>query len=87
MIAQDYNQEVPFNEYPELKQLCWSEHLDKISREAAFHKYLDDWGFINKHELTPKEIKLIKILDNQFGQLINVHEIPSSKNIQPNQQA
>ena len=49
-------------DYPQLKLLCWNNHLDTMNAEDALFIYENEWLLVDEKTLTEKELSLINQL-------------------------
>lgn len=60
---------VEVNRYPQLKLLCWNQHVPYISADYAWSLYERNWRFVVPEQLEPNEYALVESLSKRFGRL------------------
>jgi hypothetical protein len=55
-------------EFPQLRMLAWSRDVTHpIPAEEAFALYERNWRFVDKDQMTEREMQLIRSLADRFG--------------------
>ncbi|UAY90582.1 hypothetical protein KSL88_13665 [Pectobacterium polaris] len=59
--------EIIRGEYPELDNVLWDYHAQKIPADLAFRMYEERWRFIDKNRISQNERFLIEKLTELYG--------------------
>lgn len=63
---------VDYHSFPELNLYCWNRHDLTLPAEDAFAVYVENWTSIDPNRLQVHELKLVRALNAQFGNLLDV---------------
>lgn len=55
------------DDYPEMRLIAWNRVVREIDAEEAFALYEANWRFVDKDNLTEKEVALVNRLKIEYG--------------------